>query len=142
MRSNGKDTGPTDPVELEHKKRHRQTLTLSTVGSILGMCVIVLPAIGWFGKGTIVQIMSDAMADKIEQKVEQHVAPVNAGFAVMLQNSIAELEDEISKLEYKRDRSEDFSELDQQELTAKRRRLKSNREALLAMRTAERDVDH
>lgn len=131
-----------DPFENEHKKRHRQTLTISTVASILSVCVIILPAAGWFGKGTIVQVMSDAMADKIEQKVEQHVAPVNAGFAVMLQNSIAELEDQISRLEYKRDRSDDFSALEQQELTIKRRRLASNRDALRALQDAEKDLKH
>ena len=76
------------------------------------------------------------MAGEIQAKVKKEVAPINGGFRVLLENGIAELEDEIARLEYRRDTDENFTQLDAQDLTTKKRRLAKNREALAVLKNA------
>lgn len=79
------------------------------------------------------------MADEIRGQVQEQVTPVNAGLKVLIQNNIAELEDEISAMEYRaRNNGDEFTALDAQNLTTKKRRLRAQQEALLAIIEAER----
>lgn len=122
------------------KRAHRRTVTLSTVVSILAICGVVLPAFGVVMAPWAVGYMETALADEIETQVEKHLAPVNAGLKVLIESTIAELEDDISALEYRRDNMpESWTAADAQTLTNKRRRLNSQTRALRAILAAETD---
>lgn len=125
-------------MQPEEKRRHRRTFTLSTVVSVLAICGIILPVLGVISSPWLVQVMSSAMADEIAEEVSKQVAPVNAGLKVLIENTIAELEDEISQLEFRRENMpESWTAGDAQFLTNKRRRLASQRRALAAIVAAE-----
>jgi len=127
------------PMDSDQRRRHRQTVTISTLSSVIGICVVILPAAAWFGKGTVINLLSDAMAGEIQQQVRHQVAPVNAGLKALIQNNIAELEDEIADLEYRQQHDAEWSAGDARTLATKRRRLSAQREALSAIKAAESD---
>lgn len=119
------------------KTRHRWSVAASTLASIVAICAVILPVVGVIASPFVVTYLTDAMGDEIRGEVQEQVTPVNAGMKVLIENNIAELEDEISALEY-RQRETDFSALDAQNLTTKRRRLRAQQDALLAIIEAER----
>lgn len=124
-------------------KLHRHPITLSTVTSILAICGVILPIVGVIASPWVVDFMSSAMADEISEEVGKQVAPVNAGLKVLIESTVAEIEDDISALEYRRENMpETFSAADAQILTNKRRRLASQQRALAAIVEAERSRDN
>jgi len=128
-------------TERDRKRRHRQTLSLSAIVSILVICGAVLPTAGVISAPFFIGWLSDAMADEIKGQVKTQVTPVTAGFKVLIQSTIAELEDDISQMEFRRDNNPaSWSAADAQELTTKRRRLRSQRAALEAIESAEKEV--
>lgn len=126
--------------ETPRKPLHtRHIVTLSTVVSVLAICGVVLPVVGTLASPWAVKYMSTAMADEIEKQVERHLSPTNAGLKVLIESNIAQLEDDISQLEYRRqNQPASWTPLDAQTLTNKSRRLAAQRAALAAMSGAER----
>lgn len=121
------------------KERHRRTITVSTIYSSLAICGLVLPVLGVLFTPAIINYLSSAMADEIRGQVQEQVTPVNAGLKVLIENNIAELEDEISAMEYNaRNSPEHFTALDASMLTTKKRRLRAQQDALKAIIEAER----
>lgn len=127
-----------DFESLPTQKRHRRTVTLSTIASCVAICAVVLPAVGFVSTPFIVSYLSTAMADEIRSQVQEQVTPVNAGMKVLIENNIAELEDEISGLEYRQRTDDNFGQLDAHTLTIKKRRLRAQQDALDAIIRAER----
>jgi len=125
------------------EKRHRKTLSLSAVLGVIGgvatTCMVAVPT-AWFIAGpAFVGFLGDALADEITELVQKQVAPVNAGLKVLIESTIAQLEDDISRLEFRRDyMPESWQAADVAELTNKTRRLSSQRRALAAIVEAER----
>jgi hypothetical protein len=131
-----------NPDEIAaHKKRHRKTAMLSTLASTIGICVVILPAVGFLISPRIVDIIGIAVADEIAAEVSKQIAPTNAGIKVMIESLIAELEDEIASLEFRRDnRPETWTGADVLLLSGKVRRLRTQNAALDAIIVAERDA--
>lgn len=127
-------------MEPDPKRRHRKTITLSTVVSMLAICGVVLPVFGVLATPWFVDFVTDAVAGDIREEVQDQVAPMTAGLKVLIEDTIAELEDDISALEFRRDNVPETSwtAADAQVLTNKRRRLASQRMALSAIVRAER----
>lgn len=125
--------------EIDRKRRHRRTLTLSTIVSMLAICGVVLPVAGAVSMPWFVNFVGDAVADEISAEVKKQIEPTNAGLRVMIESTIAEIEDDISALEFRRDNMpESWTAADAQQLTNKRRRLRSQNQALAAMLGVER----
>jgi hypothetical protein len=118
---------------------HRKTITQSTVISILSIMGVVMPLLIAFGMPFIFNFLSNAMAGEITEQVQRQVMPVNAGLRVLIQSQIDSLEEEVSKLEFRRDNGapRSWTQSDATDLVLKRRRLESNRAALAAIEKAE-----
>lgn len=117
---------------------HRRTITISTVVSVLAICGVILPVLGVVLSPWIIGVMSNAMAGEIQGQVRQQLNPVNAGLKVIIESNIAQLEDDISSLQFRRDNDpHKWTEVDAQTLTNKIRRLASQRDALAAIKQAE-----
>lgn len=129
-----------DPDQVSaHRKRHRKTALLSTLASTVAICVVILPVIGFLISPRIVDIIGLAVADEIAEEVKKQIAPTNAGIKVMIESLIAELEDEIASLEFRRDNNPStWTGTDALLLSSKARRLRTQNEALRAIVTAER----
>lgn len=127
----------TDTAAEKHP--HRRTITISTITSTLSILVVILPLFGVVGYPWFQGFLSKAVAGEVGEQVNQQVAPVNAAMRVLLESQIVVLEDEISSLEYRRDRNPTtWTEVDARELLIKQRRLQSQRSALMAMDQASR----
>jgi hypothetical protein len=112
---------------------------LSTLASTVAICVVILPVIGFLISPRIVDIIGLAVADEIAEEVKKQIAPTNAGIKVMIESLIAELEDEIASLEFRRDNNPStWTGTDALLLSSKARRLRTQNEALRAIVTAER----
>ena len=121
------------------RQRHIKTITLSTVTSVLAICGILMPVAGLLFTPAIVDYLSAAMAGEIRGQVQEQVTPVNAGMKALIENNIAELEDEISAMEYtSATQPQHFTALDASMLTTKKRRLRGQQAALQAIIEAER----
>lgn len=120
------------------KNLHRRTVAITTVASCVAICAVVLPILLGITSPWIVNYLSNAMADEIRDQVQEQVTPVNAGLKVLIENNIAELEDQISALEYKLRTDSNYTALDAKDLTIKKRRLAAQRYALRAIIEAER----
>lgn len=135
-------SNPTATEELIARRRHRKTFTLATLASAVGVSVVVLPILGYMLSPWAIGVMSNAMADEIAEEVSKQIAPTNAGIKVMIESQIAELDDDISSLMFRRDMCGAvppcWTAVDAQVLTNKTRRIASQREALAAIRAAER----
>ena len=119
-------------------KAHRKTVTLSTIVSILAICGVVLPIAGAVMSPWAIGYMSDAMAGEIQEQVKRQLTPINAGMKTLIEANIAQLEDDISQLEYRKENMpQSWTSLDAQTLTNKARRLRSNQQALAAIVAAE-----
>lgn len=106
---------------------------------MLSIVGVVLPIIGVIGYPWFQGVLSRAVAGEVSEQVQQQTAPVNAAMRVILESQIVALEDEISAMEFRRDRNPTvWSEVDSRELLTKKRRLDAQRKALLAMDTAAR----
>ena len=128
----------SDDCPLPRYKMHRHPLTLSTVVSVLAICGVILPVGGVVLSPWIVSVMSRAMAGEIQGQVRQQVNPINAGMKVLIESTIAQLEDDVSSLQFRRDNDpHKWTASDAQELTNKVRRLASQRDALAAIKQAE-----
>lgn len=82
------------------RSRHNQTIAVSivvTTAIITGLTSLTVLV----GKKGIVSVMSDAMAGEITKQVQTQVAPLAAGFKVILQQNIDRLRREIGALEFK-----------------------------------------
>jgi hypothetical protein len=122
----------------QDKLRRRKTITLSSLVSVMTIVGGVLPLLAILLRPWFIQVVTEAVADEVSDQIKKEIAPANAGLKVLIETQIAELEDEISRLEYKMQRlSTDWSALDAQDLTLKRRRLASQKKALLAIELAE-----
>ena len=117
--------------------RHRKTIGLSTAVSILSICVVIIPIVGWLFRDKAISFISAAVADEIKGEVQQQLKPTNDAFKILIQNTIAELEDEIARLQYRKENEPDtWTVLDAQDLTTKQRRLTAQRKALAAIEQA------
>ena len=112
--------------------------SVHNVLAILGSFTIFMGAlmpILWLLLGPfVVSFLTNAMADELDTKIEDQIAPTENALRVIIQNSIAELEDNISKLEYKKaSNPTNWKPEDAQTLTNERRRLRSQQMALAAL---------
>lgn len=130
-----------DQMEQTFRKpmSHKRTITLSTIVSILSIFGVIMPLFLAFGTPATVKFLSSAMAGEISDQVQQRVTPINAGLKVLIQSQIDSLEEEVSKLEFRRDNGapRTWTQSDSTDLVLKRRRLESNRAALAAIESAE-----
>lgn len=84
-------------------KDERRSIGISAVASIIGMCAILAP-VGWYlVRPTLVSAVSTAMADELDQKISQQVAPLNQGFKAIIQSNINNIRRQIARLEFARD---------------------------------------
>lgn len=126
--------------ESDYKPRHRRTFALSTTVSVLTICGVILPVLGIVSQDFVVRVISNAMAQEIQEHVSEQVAPINAGLKVLIQTRIAELEDQIGRLSYRREfRPETWTDADEQELITAGRRLRAQNDAWAAIVQAERE---
>jgi hypothetical protein len=84
-------------------KDERRSIGISAVASIVGMCGILAP-VGWYVvKPTLVASVSSAMADELDSKIAQQVAPLNQGFKAIIQSNINNIRRAIARMEFARD---------------------------------------
>jgi hypothetical protein len=128
-------------AELLERKRHRKTITLSSVVSILAIVGVVLPVLGILLSPFAIKVISNAMGGEIKKQVVQQVTPINQGFKVLLASTIQQLESEIATLNFRRRTlSSQWSLADEQLLLSKQQNLSAQRRALAAIEQAERDM--
>lgn len=117
----------------------RRKLDLTNAGTLLGILVIVLPAIGTIGYPWFKGFLSTAVAAEVTTQVQTQVAPISAAMRVILESQVVALEDEIASMEFRRDNNRTaWTEVDAHELLVKQRRLFAQRSALVAMEQAAR----
>lgn len=106
--------------------------TLRTLTSSLVSLVVILPAL-WF---VMKPLISDALAEDIEQTVKQEIQPLNSAFVALLEANVANVRRRISRLEYKRDHPPpgDYTEQDADDLVNLQIELTSSAAALNALR--------
>lgn len=122
----------------ERRRWHRHPITLSSVVSILAICGVILPVVGaalfpWF-----VGFTSNAVAGEIQKEVQKQVQPITVALRAQFESQIANLEVEVARMEYRRDRRpETWTEIDATDLVSKKRQLEAHRTGLAAMIQAE-----
>lgn len=110
---------------------HRRTVTLSVLGSVLSMCFLVLPTFAVVLRPWVISVMAAAMSGEISAQAQAQTAPLAAGFKVIIEGNIAQLEEEITQLQWRmQNRPSSWTEVDAQLLLTKTRRLASQRAAL------------
>ena len=116
-------------VNTKITKDHAYRMTLS--GFTSGVAVL---GILWvFAEPVIVKSVSVAMADDINEAVQQQVAPINTAFTVILQNDINNIKREIAALEFRQRRNEDWTSEDAQTLANRKIELKAFEDAVEAL---------
>lgn len=138
---------PLSPEEAEVEKRHRRTTyrasIAATAAATLTIAGILVPLLGWFGRPALVAFLADLVSPVVNAQVAQQSAPINAAFRVLLEQQIADLEDDIARLEFTRQRwlagepGATWTQEQVDELGKKTRKLAANRDALTAIRVAE-----
>lgn len=128
-------------AELVERKKHRKTITLSTIVSVLVIVGVVLPVMGILLSPFAIQVISSALGGEIKKQVVQQVTPINQGFKVLLASTVQQLESEIATLNYRRRTSAaQWSLADEQLLLSKQQNLSAQRRALAAIEKAEREI--
>lgn len=74
---------------------------VSTMGSVIAIAVVVLPAAWYVVRPTLVSSISVAMASDIEDSIDKKLAPIEGGFIAIISQNIARLRREISAMEYR-----------------------------------------
>ncbi len=90
-------------------KDHGMNISISTIATLIPVFAGV-----WFVmQPLMVAQISTAMAQELEDKIEDKTAPIQSAFRVLLLSDINRLKRNIAKLEHKRDReSESYTESD------------------------------
>jgi hypothetical protein len=128
-------------AELIDRRRHRKTITLSTVVSILAIVGVVLPVLGLVLSPFAIQVISNAMGGEIKKQVVRQVTPINEGFKVLLASTIQQLENEAAMLNYRRRTTPTAWTLaDEQLLLSKQQNLSAQKRALAAIERAEKNM--
>lgn len=86
-------------MELSKKQLGIIHILLSVVTSV----VLIIPAVWIMMK----PLLTEALAEDVRLMVKQEVKPLNAAFTTLIQRDIAEIEQNISDLEFIRDQSTD-----------------------------------
>lgn len=92
-----------------------------------------IPLIGafWFlAKPTLIEAVSEAVADDIQVQVEKSIRPINSAFKVLLSQQILNLKKNIATLEFERNHeSEEWTHEEGQRLVSMESELKALEEA-------------
>lgn len=121
------------------QSRHRRTLTISTIASTVTISVVVIPVLSIVLRPWAVGIISASVAEEVSEQIQREIAPTNRALRTIIENSIAELEDEISQLEFRREHQRElWTSQDAQLLTSKTRRLVTQRAALASLLSVEK----
>lgn len=136
-------------------ERHRRTTIRSNLYAIPGaiLATVTVMSIVWkvFLSGFLVGAVKNAVAGDLREEVakavtaqvaplERKIESTNAGFAAIIQSTIATLERDIARLEYVRDYQRDQWTSDRaEELVDKTQQLTAQRAALSAIRTSSRN---
>jgi len=87
------------PETITAVKYHGFNISVSTVATLIPVF-----ALGWlFVKPALLVSISEAVADDVNEQVEQEIAPLNAAFKILLRIDIYELTKAIARLENKRE---------------------------------------
>lgn len=112
-------------------KEQGVSISLSTITSV----VALIPILWFVGQPILVSAVSEAMAEDIQQQVQQGVAPLNMAFVAIIQSNIADLRRQIAAMEFRRDNPppDDWTAEDAQELVNLRIDLDTQEDALEAL---------
>jgi len=121
--------------------RHSRHLTVlqTAASTIVALGIILAPTWQWILKPILVGTVTTALAQDLDTKITHTVArelrPLEAGLKAIIEGNIANLENEISRLEYRRDYDAggEWTDDHRRELLAKQRALAAQRAALAAI---------
>lgn len=117
---------------------------MRTVTAVIGVFTIIgTPVWKYFLSPALVLSVSEAMAQDIDQKINQavdrKVGPINAGLKAIIQGNIAKLHERIDILEYKRDfMPMEWTSMDREELYKLNQELSTQQTALNEIISSER----
>ena len=84
-------------------KDHGTTISISTIATL----VPVLAAVWFVMQPVMVSQISDALADDMEEEIEEKTRPIKGAFNVLLQSDINRLKRNIARLERKQQHEPD-----------------------------------
>lgn len=121
-------------------RSHPRTVLLSVLGTV-PVLLVILSLLGTVLRPWIVGVLAAAMSGEIAAQAQVQTAPLAAGFKVIIEGNIAQMEEEITQLQWRmQNRPSTWTEVDAQLLLTKTRRLASQRAALEAINQANKLV--
>jgi len=119
-------------------KEERKSIGLSALASVVAMCAVLGPVSWYVVKPLLVASVSTAMAEDLDETIDNKLMPLNAGFKAILQSNINGIRRQIAALEYHREQFEDdWTAVDAQQLAQLYIDLDAQQSALRAVRSAE-----
>lgn len=112
-------------------KEESVRISLAAVASWIPL----VPFLWFVFQPILVTAVSEAMADQIQQQIQQEVAPIGSAFTVLMKRDIANLRREIAQMEFRRDNppEDDWTPDDAEDLVNLILELESYQEALMAL---------
>lgn len=117
---------------------------MRTFTAVIGVLTIIgTPVWTYILRPALVMSVSTAMAQTVEQKIDEamakKVSPINTGLKALIQGNISKLQERIDVLEYKRDfMPTSWSNMDREELYSLNQELKVQHDALNSILSSER----
>ena len=107
------------------------SISLATIAT----WVPLIPLLWFVAQPILVSAVSEAMAEDIQQQVQQGVAPLNMAFVAIIQSNIERLRRQIADMEFRRDNPppDDWTSEDAQQLVNLNIELDTQEDALEAL---------
>lgn len=114
-------------------KEHGISISLATIATWIPL----LPLLWFVGKPVLIEAVSTAMAEDIQDTVKQEVAPIGDAFEVLLQLNVSNLRKEIAALEFRQRQNQDWTADDAETLIETRLELEAINQALASLQNSE-----